>query len=120
MTGSLPDPNQSLDFADLVGRLRRSAATAARHGQMDELETLAHDLLVWQARLQRAIQFAISEEPDPTVTWTKIVNQVGTVRHERDSAQQLHQMAADDLRRYDEQYSRQKEELDALRAQKET
>jgi hypothetical protein len=118
MTGSLPDANLSLDLSDLVGRLRRQANVSSRFGQYEALTHLADELVTWQRRIRRALALALGEDDDATATWTTLVNQVSQVRHERDSAQMLHNMATADLREYDRQQTAQSAELDALRRTK--
>lgn len=118
MTGSLPDSNLLLDFMGLVGKLERQANIASRSGQYDDLHGLARELTEWQARLRRAFVLALGDS-DMTVAWSTIVNQVASVRHERDTAQTLHTLAAEDLRAYDVAWTKSREELEALRRDKE-
>lgn len=118
MTGSLPDMNLSLDFMDLVGKLERQANIASRSGQYEDLHGLARELTEWQTRLRRAFVLALGND-DMAVAWGTIVNQVASVRHERDTAQTLHTLAAQDLRAYDAAWTKSREELEALRRDKE-
>lgn len=117
MTGSLPDLNLSLDFSDLVGKLRREANTASRSGQYESLNRLADEMLSWQSRLRRALLLALGEESG-TKAWATIVNQVNQVRHERDGAQQVSTYNAEQLREYDAKWTAQREELEELRREK--
>lgn len=117
MTGSLPDPNLGVELSELVGLLRQQASIASRSGQYEDLNRLADRFLQWQKQLKRAFNLALGD--GEFVTWALLVNRVAEVRHERDGAQQLHQMAADDLKRYDRQYTALRDELDeALEAKR--
>lgn len=109
MTGSLPDHNLSTDLFEIIGRLRQSAASASRSGQFQELERIADEILQWQIRLRKAITLALGER-DMSSGWGAVVNQIATVRKERDGAQQLHTLDIEDLARY------AKELRDALEA----
>jgi hypothetical protein len=118
VTGSLPDTNLSLDFMDLIGKLEIQANIASRAGQYEDLHGLARELTEWQKRLRRAFVLALGET-DVTVAWGPLVNQVAQVRHERDTAQTLHSLAAEDLRQYNIAFTRAKADADELRAQRE-
>jgi hypothetical protein len=97
VTGTLPDLNLSLDFAALIGKIQRQAAIASRSGQTEDLESISRELTRWNARLRRALLSALGEPDDTLVSWANIVHLVDHCRHERDGAQRLHQMAAEDL-----------------------
>lgn len=117
MTGQLPDGNLNLDLSALIGRVHQQASIASRSGQYEDLEHIAAELTLWQRRLQRAFALALGE-PDNQTGWVTVVNQVAQVRHERDGAQQLHQMAVEAMAEYNRAVVEQFEELDEARSTK--
>lgn len=111
---ALPDMDLSLDFMDLIGKLHRQASIASRSGQMEDLEKIAAELVEWQKRLRRAFVLALGNN-DLAVAWGTLVNSVAELRRDRDTAQTLHRMAAEDLQAYDRTFTQQREELERLR-----
>jgi hypothetical protein len=115
--GHVPDGKLDLDLMGLVGKLHRQAAIASRSGQMEDLEEIARDLTMWQARCTRAFMLALGE-PDNHPGWVTIVNQVAAVRHERDGMQLLHTIDGADLIRMEQQFEEARQELDRMRKEK--
>lgn len=63
-----PSSQAAGDFFDIIGRLRRSANTSSRYGQVDELMRLADELVRWQARLRTEICKALGVNPPTSVS----------------------------------------------------
>jgi hypothetical protein len=117
ISGHAPDPRLGTDLFATLGRLRRIAASLnAPPMQIDSLQKVADEVIQWQQRLRKAVVDALGHH-DMNLGWDTIVNQVASTVRERDSAQLLHRMAAQDLADYDAQWTAQREELDALRAE---
>lgn len=114
MTGSMGDPNLSLDLFDIVGRLRRSADTASRYGQTDQLQRIADEIVQWQIRLRRAVTDALGTH-DMNSGWDVIVREVHQMVVERDSAQQIRFLADPEIVAYSRKVAAQQEELDEQR-----
>lgn len=73
------------DFFDIIGRLRRSANTASRFGQTDELQRLADELVRWQARLRTEICKALDITPPTSVSIETMIERIRN-EHERAEA----------------------------------
>lgn len=115
--GHVPDLNLSTDLFDTIGRLRRSANTASRYGQADELQRIADEVLQWQIRLRKAIVDALGHH-EMALGWGTIVNQIEAARKERDSARTLNQMTLEDVRHLEQAYGEARQELERLRQEK--
>lgn len=76
------------DFFDIIGRLRRSANTASRYGQVDELQRIADDLVRWQAQLRTEICRALEIEPPTSVSVELMVKRIRT-EHERATTKEM-------------------------------
>lgn len=71
-----PSSQSAGDFFDLIGRLRRSANTSARFGQMDELQRIADGLVRWQARVRTDICRALDINPPTSVSIETMVERI--------------------------------------------
>jgi len=113
-----PLPNLSTGLFDLIGRIRRAIGTLRIEPMsVDRMQGLTDEIVRWQIQLRREVVEALGDH-DMNVGWDTIVAQIDTLRRERDIAQTLHSMAAQDLQEYDRKWSAQREELEALREAK--
>jgi hypothetical protein len=117
ISGQAPDLNLSTDLFEIIGRLRRSANTASRYGQLDELMRIADEIVQWQIRLRKAVVDALGHHEMAT-GWGTIVNQIDSTRRERDSIQTLNQMTLEDIRHLEQAYGEARQELERLRREK--
>jgi len=113
-----PLPNLSTGLFDLIGRIRRAIGTLRIEPMsVDRMQGLTDEIVRWQIQLRREVVEALGDH-DMNVGWDTIVAQIDTLRRERDTAQTLHSMAAQDLQEYDRKWSAQRAELEALREAK--
>lgn len=73
-------------FFELVGRLRRSAATSSRYGQTDELQALADEFVRWQAHVRTEICRALEVNPPTSVSWETMIERVRNEHNRAESS----------------------------------
>lgn len=116
--GHVPDRKLDTDLFELVGKLRRSANTASRFGQTDELQAIADGILQWSVRLRKALLEALEPGLDLNAGWPTLIAAAEALRKTYDSMATLVRVNAEDLMQMEQQFGEARQELERMRREK--